>query len=119
MCWLLAYLDVFAGIAGLLGSTVLAIPLIEELRDRRHWDILDSIEQDERARRADAGGVPGITENEAIQLRMQMIYDRLGGAARQRAIALIGCGLLFLAFLLVIAGAGGPDGPWLYRQVCG
>ncbi len=84
------YLELVAGLAGALGSILLAYPSLTELRNRRLWDRLRTFQASK-------------TVN-AI-LRNELIDDVLGGYRRHMLCTLGGGGLLLTGFLLLIASA--------------
>jgi len=95
--------DLIAGVLGVLGSTVLAWPMVGELRDRRHWDRVGAFF---RKRTTPGEADRGVAApEEARRLRDQMIDERLGDAGRHRFISFFGFVLLLLAFLLLVVAA--------------
>lgn len=100
---LLSYADMIASLLGVIGSIVLAWPMVGELRDRRHWDRLGAFLRN-RKKRNDAL-TPVAADEEARRLRDQMIDERLGEAERYRFISFFGFVFLMLAFLLLAVAA--------------
>jgi hypothetical protein len=103
---LIIYADLVSAVFGILGSIVLAIPLVKEITDRRHWQRLLRF-----MARQQPDGTPlrkTAAEIEAErELRDSLIDTRLGDYENYRFAALFGFSLLFLAF--IFAGVAAID----------
>ena len=99
--WLLAYADIVGGILGIVGSVILAQPLVAEISDRRHWDQLSDF-----IRRHNAVGPKTDAERIAEQrIRDHLLNGRLGRSARHRKVTLIGLVVLLAAFVFMTLAA--------------
>jgi hypothetical protein len=104
MHWLVAYADLISAVFGLLGSVILALPLLKEITDRRHWQRLIRF----LAREHSSG--PSIQKTQAEidaerELREDLINTRLGDYDNYRFAALFGFSFLFVAFLFAAIAA--------------
>jgi hypothetical protein len=99
--WLLAYADIIGGILGIIGSVILALPLVTEISDRRHWDQLSDF-----IRRHNAAGPKTEAERAAEQsIRDHLLNSRLGRSQRHRKVTLFGLAVLLAAFVLMTLAA--------------
>jgi hypothetical protein len=92
---ILIYSDLIGGVFGIVGSIVLGYPLVTEITDRLHWDLLRQFK--ERQTRS-------LTTQEIEahrQLRDRLIDDRLGQHDRYRRITIWGLFLLLAAFVFM------------------
>lgn len=89
-----------AGIFGIVGSIILAVPLIGETIDRKHWDKLQDI------RRRAAETLSAQEKEELREVRDQFLDERLGDYERHRHITIWGVFALGVAFLLLVIHAG-------------
>jgi hypothetical protein len=88
-----------AGLAGLLSALVLAWPMIEDTKHRRHWDRL----REARARTDDEKAAEDLKA-----VRDQFLDERLGNFARHQRITMAGLAILAAAFLMLfLSGLGG------------
>ncbi|KAA5606652.1 hypothetical protein F1188_04770 [Roseospira marina] len=90
----LAAIEVTGGIAGLLGSIVLAVPALLDLRHRALWDRLDRLR-----------AVQGTTEADVDAVRAMLLDDLLGGY-RLHARCTLGGGILLAVAFLCVTAAG-------------
>jgi hypothetical protein len=101
LAWLLAYSDIIRGILGIVGSVILAQPLVAEISDRRHWDQLSDF-----IRRHNAVGPKTDAERVAEQsIRDHLLNSRLGRSPRHRKVTLIGLVILLAAFVFMTLAA--------------
>jgi len=85
---------------GAVSALILGLPLVGEIKDRRHWDRFSAIM---RRTRPSSGPQTSIQQ----RLKDQLLDDRLGDHERYRFIALWGFLFMFLAFLsLGVAAVG-------------
>ena len=101
LAWLLAYADIIGGILGIIGSVILAQPLVTEIADRNHWDQLSDF-----IRRHRASGPKTDEERLAEQsIRDHLLNSRLGRSLRHRKVTLLGLAILLAAFLFMTLAA--------------
>ena len=101
LAWLLAYADIIGGILGILGSLILAQPLVSEIADRKHWEQLSDF-----IRRHKASGPKTAEERLAEQgIRDHLLNSRLGRSQRHRKVTLLGLAILFASFLFMTLAA--------------
>lgn len=99
--WLFAYADIIGGILGIIGSVILAQPLVTEIADRKHWDQLSDF-----MRRQNAAGPKTDEERDAEQtIRDHLLNSRLGRSQRHRKVTLLGLAILFAAFVFMTLAA--------------
>jgi hypothetical protein len=99
--WLLAYADIIGGIMGIIGSVILALPLVTEIADRKHWDQLSDF-----IRRHKATGPKTAEERHAEQsIRDHLLNSRLGRSQRHRKVTLFGLAILLVAFVFMTLAA--------------
>jgi len=99
LAWALEYSDILGGILGIVGSLVLAYPLVAEISDRRRWAQLT-----EFLRLYRAGESISAEEREAQRnIRDHVLNDRLGRFQHHRMVTLLGLLLLFAGFLFMTA----------------
>jgi hypothetical protein len=92
---ILIYSDLVGGIAGIVGSIILGYPLVTEITDRLHWDLLREFKE----RQAHLLTVEEIEAHR--RLRDRLIDDRLGEHDRYRRITVWGLSFLLVAFLFM------------------
>jgi hypothetical protein len=99
--WVLTYADIIGGILGIIGSIILAQPLVTEIADRKHWEQLSDF-----IRRHNAAGPKTDEERRAEQsIRDHLLNSRLGRSQRHRKATLLGLALLLAAFVfMTLAG---------------
>lgn len=99
--WLFAYADIIGGLLGIIGSVILAQPLVTEIADRKHWDQLSDF-----MRRQNAAGPKTDEERDAEQtIRDHLLNSRLGRSQRHRKVTLLGLAILFAAFVFMTLAA--------------
>jgi hypothetical protein len=101
VAWLLTYADIIGGIFGIIGSVVLAQPLVTEIADRKHWDLLSDF-----IHRLNAAGPKTDEERRAEQsIRDHLLNSRLGRSQRHRKVTLFGLAILLGAFVFMTLAA--------------
>jgi len=98
------YADLASAVFGILGSVILAIPLVKEITDRRHWQRLIRFIAREHSDGAPIRKTPAEIEAER-ELRDNLIDTRLGDYDNYRFAALFGFLFLFIAFLFAAIAA--------------
>src|SRR5204863_6546410 len=89
---ILIYSDLIGGVLGVLGSIVLGYPLVTEMTDRLHWDLLKKFKDRQ------TGSLTAMEIEAHRQLRDRLIDDRLGQHERFRRITIYGFIFLLAAF---------------------
>jgi hypothetical protein len=86
---------------GIVGSVILAEPLVTEIVDRKHWDQLSDF-----LRRHNAAGPKTAEERQAEQnIRDHVLNSRLGRSRQHRVVTLFGLFVLLGAFLFMTLAA--------------
>jgi hypothetical protein len=94
------YADLIGGILGLVGSLILGLPLLTEVKDRRQWEgFSDFLRRHSQMQRSEQKTAEELQAEQ--DLRDLMLDDRLGGYRRQRKIAVTGFLFLVAAFLFM------------------
>lgn len=99
MSWIVSNSEVIAGILGVIGSFVLALPLLSETTDRKHWETLQDI------RRRAAASSTEEQKQELRDVRDQFLDERLGDYERHRQFTVWGVFALGAAFVFLIIHA--------------
>lgn len=88
-------IELFGGILGILGSIVLAIPAVFDLKNRQMWDRLGQLKS-----------IVGVTPHDVQALQQLLLNDVLGGY-RLHVRCTVGGGVLLAIGFGLIAAAGG------------
>jgi hypothetical protein len=105
MKWAILYADLIGGVLGIFGSIVLAIPMILEIDDRKHWQGYADFLQGYSRMRAGQALTPEEQSAER-NVRDWMLNERLGNYRRHRRITIAGVALLIAAFLFMTVATG-------------
>jgi hypothetical protein len=92
--------DLVSAVFGIVGALILAIPLLNEITDRRHWQRLVRFS----SRPALDGQVlqkSGAEIEAERQLRDQLVDSRMGSYQKYRFAAFFGSASLLLAFIFL------------------
>jgi hypothetical protein len=101
LSWLNLYADLIGGILGVLGSVILAVPLVKEIDDRRQWDgFADFLHRQSLDKQSvnNNGEINSETRRALQAVRDFMLNDRLGGYRRHRVVTLTGLAFLAASF---------------------
>lgn len=97
MAWLVGNAALISGVLGLLAAFILAWPLVNELSDRKFWDMVSRFSPN----KADPA-----EEKEALKsIRERLLDGRLGKYKKARLFTLGGVTLLAGAFFFLIVDA--------------
>jgi hypothetical protein len=91
----LSVVELVGGLFGFVGSILLAVPAVLDLRNRKFWERLDGLLS-----------IKGVTADDVMALRWLILDDILGGYKRQAWCTLGGGAFLAVGFALVVVAGG-------------
>jgi hypothetical protein len=97
----LFYSDLTSGALGILGSLFLAYPLLSEIADRRHWDLLTNFRRQQLLSRGSKRPMTAEEIQAYRDIRDNLIDQRLGEHQKYRRFTLWGFFCLLGSFIFM------------------